>query len=205
VAFVLSLQGIAMSTLGWRSYRQAFPTLALLLLMIPSGDLLEPALRTLTLKSIELFAWLSNLPYTVDGFTIFVGAHRYIVVDECSGLAYVTLAGFFGYCVGLLLGRSFFTVLAMSLFGAALGLVSNVLRVNAIVLVDWMRHTQMSMTGHGMIQWIGLFIVLGIFLYVLARSKIVATSIPYIASSSYPSGSIRKFGPIVAGLSGFLI
>ena len=204
-AFVLSLQGIAMSTLGWRSYRQAFPTLALLFLMIPSGDLLEPVLRTLTLKSIELFAWLSNIPYSVDGFTIFVGTHRYIVVDECSGLAYVTLAAFFGYCVGLLLDRSFFTVLAMSLLGAALGLVSNVLRVNAIVLLDWTRNTQMSVTGHGMAQWIGLFVVLGIFLYVLERSKIVATPIPYIASGFDPSGSIRKFGPIVAALSGFVI
>jgi hypothetical protein len=57
-------------------------------------------LRALTVKAIELFAAAANLPHSVDGFVIFIGTHRYIVTDECSGLAYVTLAIFLGYCFG---------------------------------------------------------------------------------------------------------
>jgi hypothetical protein len=41
IALVLALQGVAMSTLGWKSYWRLFPTLALLFLMIPSGDMLS--------------------------------------------------------------------------------------------------------------------------------------------------------------------
>jgi len=67
---------------------------------------------------------------------VHIGAHRYIVVDECSGLAYVTLAGFLGYCFGLLLHGSFRRAAGMALIGALLGVLSNVIRVNAIVLGD---------------------------------------------------------------------
>src|SRR5688572_22281746 len=71
-AFVLALQGIAMSTLGWRLYWRLAPVLALMFLMIPSGDLLQPALRALTVKAIELFAAAANLPHSVDGFVVFI-------------------------------------------------------------------------------------------------------------------------------------
>jgi len=138
-AFVLALQGVAMSTLGWKSYWKLFPTFGLLFLMVPSGDVLETPLRVLTVKAIELFAVVAHLPHSVEGFVIFIGANRYIVVDECSGLAFVTLGAFLGYSFGCLLYRSFFKIFLLAALGAFLGIVSNVVRVNAIVLIDWIR------------------------------------------------------------------
>ena len=67
------------------------PVLALMFLMVPSGDVLRPVLRLLTVKSIVLFASLAGLPHSVDGYSIFIGKLHYFVVDACSGLAYVTL------------------------------------------------------------------------------------------------------------------
>jgi exosortase len=204
-ALILALQGVAMSTLGWRSYWRLFPTLALMFLMIPSGDLLQPALRALTVKAIELFAVVANLPHSVEGFVIFIGAHRYIVVDECSGLSYVTLAIFLGYCFGLLLYRSIFKIAALSLFGAFLGVFSNVLRVNSIVLIDWIRGSQMELTAHGTIQWIALFTTLGFLFYVLSRLKADATPVAPVVAAPEHANPIRRFAPVVAGLSVLLI
>ncbi len=208
-AFVLALQGIAISALGWRCYRSLFPALALLFLMIPSGDLLQPALRVLTVKAIDLSAAAAQLPHSVDGFVIFIGTHRYIVVDECSGLAYVTLAGFLGYCFGLLLYRSFTKVAALALLGALLGIVSNVLRVDAIVFIDWWRDSQMDLAAHGTLQWIALFATLGLLFYVLSRldgdaPTAVAARAPSPAAPAAPA-ALRKFAPVFAGLSGLLI
>ena len=124
-ALVLALQGVAMSTLGWSSYWKLFPVLALLFLLIPAGDLLQPALLSLTVKSIEIFASLAHLPHAIQGQFVHIGPHRYIVADACSGLAYVTLATFLGYSFGCLLYRSFFRIAALAAFSAFLGVVCN--------------------------------------------------------------------------------
>ncbi|MEO8565942.1 MAG: archaeosortase/exosortase family protein [Betaproteobacteria bacterium] len=205
LAFVLALQGVAMSTLGWRSYWKLFPTFGLLFLMVPSGDLLEPALRLLTARSIELFAVVAHLPHSVEGFVIFIGANRYIVVDECSGLAFVTLGAFLGYSFGCLLYRSFFKVAILALFGALLGIVSNVVRVNAIVLIDWIRGSQMELTAHGTIQWIALFATLGLLFYLLSRLKGDAERGTTTIDPVEQTHAIRRFGPVLAGLSMLLI
>lgn len=205
LALILALQGVAMSTLGWRSYWRLFPTLALLFLMIPSADLLQPALRALTVKAIELFAAVANLPHSVDGFVIFIGAHRYIVTDECSGLAYVTLAIFLGYCFGLLLYRSVFKIAALALFGAFLGIFCNAIRVDVIVLIDWVRGSQMDLAAHGNIQWIALFATLSFLFYVLSRLKADATSVALIVAAPEQAIPIRRFAPVVAGLSALWI
>ncbi|MDO8342812.1 MAG: sterol desaturase family protein, partial [Cellvibrio sp.] len=65
LGLILAVHGVAMSALGWRSYWRLFPTLALLFLMIPSGDVLQPALRFLTVNSIEQFAVIANLPHSI--------------------------------------------------------------------------------------------------------------------------------------------
>jgi exosortase len=204
-ALVLAFQGVAMATVGWRSYWRLFPALAMLFLMIPAGDLLQPALRALTVKAIDLFAASAGLPHAVDGFVIFIGAQRYVVVDECSGLAYVTLASFLGYSFGLLLYRSFPKVVAMSLLGAALGIVSNVLRVCSIVLVDWLRGSQMDLTAHGTLQWIGLLVGLGVLFYILLRLDPDAAPTAPLAAAREPEKPARKWAPVAAGLAGLLV
>lgn len=205
-ALVLAIQGVAMSALGWRAYWRLFPALALMFLMIPSGDLLQPALRVLTVKALELLAVVASLPHSVEGFVIYIGTHRYIVIDECSGLAYVTLATFLGYCFGLLLYRSFAKIAALALFGAVLGIFSNILRVDSIVLIDWLRDSQMDLGAHGALQWAALLATLGLLFYVLSRLQGESPSPAATLSNAVePSTRIRKFAPVLAGLSGLLI
>src|SRR5205823_3071550 len=151
--------------------------------------------------AIERFASVAHLPHSVEGFVVFIGAHRYIVIDECSGLAYVTLATFLGYSFGLLLYRSLSKVAALALFGAFLGIVCNVMRVDAIVLIDWLRDSQMELTAHGNIQWIALFTLLGLLFYVLSRLRPDVTPVvPVVAVPEQPY-SLRRLAPVVAGLS----
>lgn len=205
---VVAMHGVALSTLGSRSYRRLFPVLALLFFMVPAGDLLQPGLRAFTVKAIEALAWAAGIPHSVDGFVMHIGTHRYIVVDECSGLAYVTLAGFLGYCFGLLLYGSFLRAAGMALVGALLGVLSNVIRVDAIVLIDWLRGSQMDLSAHGTLQWIMLFATLAALLYVLSRSRVAriadAVSTPGPPRSPAPN-ALRALAPAAAGLSAAVI
>ena len=202
---VLALQAIAMSALGWRLYFRLLPVLALLFMAIPNGDLLQPVLRLLTVKSIDLFATVAGLPHSVDGFFIFIGKLRYVVVDACSGLAYVNLTFFLGYCFGLLLFRSFFKVLGLALFAACLGVVSNVLRVNAIVLIDWFDGTQMDLAAHGNVQWLALCLALALLFYVLMQLKPDPAPALVPQNAAPRSGNQGAYAPVAAGLLVLLV
>ena len=202
---VLALQGIAMSALGWRIYWRLLPILALMFMMVPAGDVLQPALRFLTVKSIDLFATFAGLPHGVDGFFISIGKLRYVVVDACSGLAYVNLTLFLGYCFGLLLFRSVVKIAALTLLAGFLGVLSNLLRVNAIVLIDWYQGTQMDLASHGNIQWVALGLALALLFYVLVQLKPDPTPVALLTSTSLPSAPEVRYAPIAAGMMVLLI
>lgn len=204
-ALVLALQGIAMSALGWRSYWKLAPIFALMFLMVPCGDLLQPVLRYLTVKIIEWFAVVAHLPHSVDGFVVSIGANEYVVLNECAGLAYFMLATFLGYSFGLLLYRSIFKIAALTLFGAFIGVFSNGLRVSTIILIDWMNGSQMPLNAHANIQWFALIVALGLLLFVLLKLSSnedeSTPSLPLLAQKN----SLRQFAPAIAGLSVLLI
>ncbi|MDS4070052.1 MAG: sterol desaturase family protein [Candidatus Competibacter sp.] len=169
IALVLVLQGIALSTLGRDVYRRLFPIMAMLFMLIPCGDVLQPLLRELTVKWIEWFALMMDLPHRIDGFMAYVGDHRYVVIDPCSGLTFVTLAGFLGYSFGVLLFRSFGKILALAALGAALGVFTNALRVWLIVGIDWLQGSQMDMNAHMDLQGLALLTALGLLFFLTTR------------------------------------
>ena len=205
IALVLSLQGIAASTFGWRGYLRLFPIFALLFLMVPISDLLTPGLRVVTLKSIEGVAALANIPYRVDGFVIYIGTHRYVVLDECAGTTYATLGGFLAYAWGLLLYRSFAKVAALFVLGVVIGIASNVLRVNTIVLADWLRDSQMDLAAHGSMQWIALFVGLGILFFVLNRLRAESSRSAANGMTAAPPTRMRVAAPVFVGALAIVI
>lgn len=198
---ILVIQGIALSALGLRLYWRLFPIFGLLFLMLPSADLLLLPLRLLTVKAIELFALLANLPHRIDGFNVVIGDHAYFVLDACAGLSHVTLTFFLGYCFGVLIYRSIYRIVALALLGAFFGVLSNVLRVNAIVWLDQVQGAQMDLTAHARIQWVALLLVLAVLFHVLTR---LAAETAQDQSPSTPSALPSRLGvyaPVVAGLA----
>ncbi|MEO8545051.1 MAG: archaeosortase/exosortase family protein [Burkholderiaceae bacterium] len=205
IALVLALHAVAMCALGWHPYRRLFPILALLFLVVPSGDVLQPVLRLLTVKSIGFFTTLASLPHHIDGYSVVVGDNRYMVVDACSGLTYVTLMLFLGYSFGVLVYRSFVRILALAVLGAGLGFLANLIRVNAIVLVDWLTGSQMDLSAHGYYQWIGLAIAMGAMFVLLAQLSGDAAPVGWEPAASKPSVNWRRFAPAIAGTTVLLL
>jgi exosortase len=201
LALVLIVHGVALATVGWHCYRKLFPILGLLFFAIPSGDVLLPILRTATMKSMEMFAYIAGLPYNVDGFVIFIGTYRYIVVDACSGLSYVTLAAFLSYSFGLMLYRSLLKIVALTLLAAGFGLIANTVRVNSIILIDWFRNSQMDLSAHGGMQWMGLLLTLGLlFLTLWNLEPDTDQPDPVAAVSGQKENRSYPLAPLVAGV-----
>ena len=82
---------------------------------------------------------------------------------------FFTLGGFLGYSFGLLLFRSLAKVVALAALGAALGILTNALRVCLIVAVDQLRGSQMDLAGHTDTQWLVWLASLGLLLYLASR------------------------------------
>ncbi len=199
VALVLVLQGIALCTLGWNTYRSQLPVMLLLFLMIPCGDILLPLLRGLTVKWIEWFALLTGLPHSVEGYVIYIGEHRYIVIDLCAGLTFFTLASFLGYSFGLLMFRSLPKVVAMAVLGAALGVLTNAVRVCLIVGIDWLRGSQMDLAAHQDIQWLVLLMSLALLLFLASRLQHDTWTTASDRTRETPDWDAGRYGPALAG------
>ncbi len=200
-ALVVALQGIAWSALGPRLYRESFATLALLFLMVPSADFLQPALRAITVSGLDLFASATGLPHRVEGYEVTIGTQHYIVIDECSGLASVTLSMFLGFFFGTLLYRSLWKVLSLAAFAALLGVACNLARVDVIVWIDWLRASQMPLTAHADIQWLSVLAVLGLLLFSLGRLRGDPAAPASAVATPSPVRRRDRFAPVLAGLS----
>jgi exosortase/archaeosortase family protein len=173
----------------------------LLFLLIPSGDVLQPLLRALTVKWVEWFALSVGLPISVEGYVVHVAGQRYVVIDACSGLTFVTLAGFLGYCFGLLLFRSLTKVLGLALLGAVIGIATNAVRVNLIVGIDWLRGTQMDLAAHQDIQWIVLLVSLGLLIYLATRLEHDESDTAVgLSPGSIEMVKAERFAPVVVGV-----
>jgi exosortase len=205
LALVLVLLGVAMACLGWHAFRRFFPALGLLIFMVPAGDVLQPVLRWITVRSIELLAVVAGLPHQIDGYIVHIGSVRYLVAEECTGLTSVILASFICYSLGCLLYRSFWRVTAFAVLGALLGVFMNALRVDAIVLIDWVRGTQMSLNSHGPFQWAALLLTLGLVLLTLHWLPVEPVGLPRsVRPGPRPASSACK-APLLAGLAGLAV
>lgn len=171
LALVAMVFALVLAAFGPVMLRRWFPVLALLFYMVPSSDALQPLLRWITNEGLAHTLALLGLPVRSEGFLLLVDGKRYFVADACSGLAYVTLLAFLGHALGMLVYRSLWRVLAMALLGALLGVLTNLVRVNAIVLIDRWQGTQMDLAAHGHVQWVSLVVALALMLWVVARSR----------------------------------
>lgn len=200
IALVLVIQGIAMSALGWSLYWRLFPIMGLLFLMIPSGDVLLAPLRLLTVKMIGAFANVAGLPHRIEGFSIQIGENSYVVIDACAGLSHVTLTLFLAYCFGLLIFRSVYKIALLTLFGVFLGILSNVLRVDAIVWIDWVNGSQMDLAKHSTVQWVALSLVLALLFYSLTQLKADTPPKQLVTTVPIQPSRLGPYSPVVAGL-----
>jgi len=154
-ALIAAIPCLVLSAVGARAFARLAPFLTLLALLVPSGDFLLPPLKTLTVNILAATAALARIPYSYDGQVIFVGANRYVIIDDCAGLPYLLTTLFLGLTFGLLMYRSAWKVGLFALFGVGCGILANGVRVVSIVMLDWVQGTRMELSSHVLFQWVG--------------------------------------------------
>jgi len=169
MALVLGVIAIVLAATGVRLFVALLPTMSVLFFLVPLGDLLLGPLKSALINFIEVFTTLTGLPYTRDGFTFFIDAHDYKVLDECSGLPYFLAGLFLGLTFALMIYRSWWKIFALTVFGGAIGVIQNFLRVGGIVVYDRLTGHQLTVPEHVYLELPAVLLCFGLLFFVFSR------------------------------------
>lgn len=156
LALVAMVVALVLACVGWVAFRRLAPFLVLLAFLVPTGDYLLAPLKQMTVWMLQAAGTVAGLPVATDGYAVYVGDARYLVVADCAGLKYVLAGLFLGLTIGLVQQRSFAKATVICLVGGGIGVLANGLRVFCIVVVDRLAGTQMELSAHTPFHWLAL-------------------------------------------------
>jgi exosortase A len=133
LALLGMMQGLFLAGLGVRVYRRlAFPLLYLLL-MVPTGEFLLPALQRLSHGGAVALLGASGVPVFTDGMLIEVPAGRFMVEPGCAGLNFLLTSLALSLLYGKIYYRSAGRRLLCVTVSLAAALIANIVRIYLIV------------------------------------------------------------------------
>jgi exosortase len=169
LAVVAALCAVILAAVGWSAFRALVPHLCLLVFLVPFGDFLLVPLKRIAVGFASGYAAVAGLPFRSDGFSMFVGTQRYVVIDYCASLPYVMMGLFLGLTLGLLIYRSWWKIAALALFGSGLAIVANGLRIVAIISYDYLTGSELTLGQHAYFEWPALALSYGGLFVVFSR------------------------------------
>jgi exosortase len=140
---------------GTATVRKHLFLLLLPVFAIPVWDHLTNPLVNLSGFIVGEMVRLIAIPAVIDGNSIFVPDGEIIIADGCSGLRYFTISLAIGYLISYLNGYSIKKLSIVLLIAAAIGLITNWLRIFILVIVGYQTKMQSSlMSDHEYFGWI---------------------------------------------------
>lgn len=135
LAFVGLWQSLFLLVLGWRVTRAAIFPLAYLILAVPFGSSIVPALQDVTAQMVVQMLRLTGMPVFLDGYYIQIPSGSFLVAEACSGVRYLMVC----IAIGILAADLFFRSWPRRLIFVGLSLlvpiVANGVRAYGIVML----------------------------------------------------------------------
>ena len=122
---------------------------------IPIWDQLTNPLVNLSGFVVGEMVRVIAIPAVIDGNSIFVPDGEIVIADGCSGLRYFTISLAIAYLISYLNGYSLKKLSIMLMIAAAIGLVTNWVRIFILVIIGYQTHMQSPlMSDHEYFGWI---------------------------------------------------
>lgn len=122
---------------GWRVGALLLVPVGVLYYAVPLWDMFTDPLRELTVLVTQGFLDLFRIPAYIDGFYILVPVGTFLVAGGCSGLNYLVIALLVGTLQAHLAPVVWWRRALMVAIAAALALISNWVRVTALVIIGY--------------------------------------------------------------------
>jgi exosortase A len=170
LAFALLVPALVVTIFGLRIARVLTFPLAFLLLAVPFGEALHPALMSFTARAAVAGLRLTGVPVAVEGMYLTTPTGKWQVVEACSGLRFLismfTLGCLFAYLhFRRPRNRILFGILAL-----IVPVLANGVRAYVMVLTGYLSRTDIgSGFNHFAIGWTVFAVVMAVFFYLGSR------------------------------------
>ncbi|MGS2724304.1 exosortase/archaeosortase family protein [Porticoccus sp. GXU_MW_L64] len=201
LALPLMLWGGMLASMGARIARCLLIPVGLLYFAVPIWDVLVYPLRLLTTYIVSWWLGIQDIPAFIDGFRIYLPSGIVEVAGGCSGLNYVMVGIFVGFCYSEL-GSGLKCHVASVITALVLSVLANWIRVISLVLIAYyteMRHPLIS-ESHVNFGW---YIFSGVLLIFFLIMRFLSGRVPKRATlntqvveikSSVNAGSAKATG-----------
>jgi len=134
---------------------QLLPLIGLLFFVVPIWAEINDLLVKLSSFTVGMLVDSVHLTAMIEGNTILIPSGRIVIADGCSGLRYLTISLLLGYIISLLNGYNIRQSIIALITAAALGLLTNWIRIFSLVLIGYYTNMQSSlMHDHETFGWI---------------------------------------------------
>lgn len=157
---------------GWRLARAHLVALLLLGFLVPSGQFLVPPLQVLSAEMAAGLLRLFGAPIYLDGLYIQMPEATYHVERGCAGLNFVLVTMVLALVVGELFYSRLWKKAAVMAGLLAVAVVSNPVRIFAIVYIDWLTNRSTDIVSdHLTYGWAFFAAILAVVLPVAIRFR----------------------------------
>lgn len=182
------------SSFSLATARQLLPLIAMFLFAIPLWGELTDSLVELSSLVVGRLVELVGITAIIEGNNILIPSGIIQIAEGCSGLRYLTISLLLAYIVCLLNGYNLRQSLAALAVATLLGLLTNWIRISALVIIGYQTNMQSSlMHDHETFGWILFAVIVLPALYFA----------PFVQKHINFDVSAPKFKPLVPTL--FLI
>lgn len=160
IAVVGMVQALLLTVLGWRVYWFLLFPFLFLWLLVPTGDFLLPVLQRIAMKLSTFGMQFTGITVFTEGFTVETPTGLYTVAPGCAGLNFL-LAGFaFSLLYANLQYQSWRKRIACVVVMLGVAIVSNGVRIVAIITVAHYTNRQMNIVDDHLLYGWGFFAVI---------------------------------------------
>ncbi len=166
------LQGLLLTTLGWRIYKALLFPFLYLWLLVPSADVLLPSLQLFVTSATVAGLNLLGIPSTSEGLLIVADGATYRIVEQCASLDFLLGSLAFSLVYANVLYRRFKRRAAFVAAALAAAVAANLFRTTSIIYLTDVSEGRINLAiDHQLYGWVMYLVIVVVLMAVGLRFR----------------------------------
>ena len=172
LALVGTLQGLLLTTLGWRIYKALLFPFLYLWLLVPAADVFLPSLQLMVTGATVAGLNLLGIPTTSEGILIVADGATYRIVEGCASLDFLLGSLAFSLVYANLLYRRFKRRAAFVAAALAAAVAANLFRTISIIYLTDVSEGRINLAiDHQLYGWVTFLVTVVVLMAVGLRFR----------------------------------
>ena len=203
LALVGTLQGLLLTTLGWRIYKALLFPFLYLWLLVPAADVFLPSLQLMVTGATVAGLNLLGIPTTSEGILIVADGATYRIVEACASLDFLLGSLAFSLVYANLLYRRFKRRAAFVAAALAAAVAANLFRTTSIIYLTDVSEGRIDLAiDHQLYGWVIFLVTVVVLMAVGLRFREDIDADAKRPRADYPE---RRYAFVATGAAAVLL